>query len=412
MDQKTFNTLKETSEKMTVWSIIGVIVGVGLAIYTVTFVITYMTEQYRLVSNPENNARIKALALAKLENRYLGHGRSTLSNGPVARMPENQRLLINTDVFSCRYAGYLGPLANGIYSEDDAVRIACEAGVRLFVVEVGMMKDHVSPVLVARNSAGAHVGNTYGSLKAVASALRTHGFAYGRSDPLMVYIHVHEYPNIGTEPKNYFAFCSTLATQLGPLESHFLTDSSRGPYSRQGREADLFYTPVKEFSKSVILMTNLDTTCFRKSSDYGIDAVKPAQDLDFMVHVRVYGEADKTDKKPTAFVSGPSYWLSTPQSMASGAQKATKEAFTIVLDDGLSADSYKRLRETYGVQSTAFGMFADEIDYMIGPDSVHYRDSWVDKPDNLRFKPAEPIIIKPADPRMDGNKGVLNTPTL
>ena len=401
-------TVSAAAQKMTVWSILGLIIGVGLAIYIVTFIISYLVEQRRLVSNPENNARIKALALAELEERYLGRSRSTYSSGPMTRLAEPQQLLINADVFSCRYAGYLGPLEHGIYSEDDAVRIACDAGVRLFVVEVGMMKDHVTPTLVARNSAGAHVGNTYGSIKAVVDALGRYAFRDGRSDPLLVYIHAHSAPNQATEPKNYFAFCSALASQLGGLDTYRLTNSSRGSYGRQGLENSVFYTPIKEFSNSAIIMTNLDTTCFRKPADYGLEPVKPAHDLDSMIHVRVYGETDKSEKKPAAYAVSPSYLTATPDSMIADAQKKTKESFTIVLDDGMSSLDYKNMREMYGVQAVAYAMFAEDIDSMIGQGSPHYKDSWIGKADGLRYIPAEPIAVTKADSRTDANQGVFN----
>lgn len=401
-------TVSAATQKMTVWSILGLIIGVGLAIYIVTFIISYLIEQRRLVSNPENNARIKALALAELEERYLGRTRTTLMSGPMTRLAEPQQLLINADIFSCRYAGYLGPLEHGIYSEDDAVRIACDAGVRLFVVEVGMMKDHVTPVLVARNRAGAHVGNTYGSVKAVVDALGRYAFREGRSDPLIVYIHVHSAPNIATEPKNYFAFSSALASQLAGLDTYRLSNTSRGSYGRQGLEGSIFYTPLKEFNNSAIIMTNLDTSCFRKPADYGLEPVKPAHDLDSMIHVRVYGEADKTEKKPAAYAVSPSYLTATPVSMIADAQKKTKESFTIVLDDGMSSLDYKNMREMYGVQAVAYALFDSDIDYIIGQGSPHYKDSWIGKVDGLRFIPVEPIVVDKADARVDANQGVLN----
>ena len=396
---------------MSVWAILGIMIGIFLVFSVISWTLTYMTKQYRLVSNPENNARIRQEALTAMESRYLGHGRATLMNGPVAQIPEVQRLLINTDVFSCRYAGYLGPLSNGIYSEDDAVRIACEAGARLFVVEVGMRKDHVTPMLVAYKD-GAHVGNTYGSIKAVADALKRYAFMYGRSDPLMVYVHVYEHPDISVEPNNYFTFCRSIAQQLGGLESYLLGDSPQGSYSRRGREDQLFFTPLKELSNSVILMTNLDTTCFRKTRDYGISSVKASEDLDLMVHARVYTEGAVTDKKPAVFAAEPYYWLSTPKNMTAETQKNTKEAYSIVLDTGVGSDDYKKLRETYGVHSVAFSLFQPIADYIIGSESAHYKDSWLAKPDALRFKPAEPIVVLPPDPRMNANKGILDSPTI
>ena len=399
-------------EKMTVWSILGLIIGVGLAVYIVMFVISYLIEQRRLISNPENNARIKALSLATLEERYLGRTRSTYSSGPMVRLPEPQQLLINADVFSCRYAGYLGPLEHGIYSEDDAIRIACDAGVRLFVIEVAMMKDHVSPTLVAVNAAGNHVGNTRGSIKAVADALGRYAFSAGRSDPLLVYIHVHSAPNQATEPKNYFAFCEAIASQLGGLDSYRLSNSSRGSYGRQGLQDTIFYTPIKEFNNSAIIMTNLDTSCFRKPADYGLEPSKPSRDLDALVHVRVYGESTKTTTKPAAVAVSPSYLTSTPQSMIADAQKSTKESFTIVLDDGMSAADYKNLRELYGVQAVAFALFDNDIDAIIGQDSPHHKHSWIGKVDGLRFIPAEPIVVNKASPQVDANKGILNAVTL
>lgn len=408
-------SMESSTKGMSIFSIIGIIIVGSLVIYGLYSLITYTLNGYKVISSPENNARIKSEQLALLENKYMGHGRSPWTSSPLMSIPQNEQLLINSQPYSVRYAGYAGPTQHGVYDEDNMIRIMCEAGARLFILEVGMDKNHVTPYLIARDSTGYNNSNTRGSIKAVADALQKYGFIYGRSDPLIVYVHVHEYPIIGTEPKNYIAFCGEIASQLGGLESRFLTDSPQGTYGRQGLEDSLFFTPVKDYTGRAILMTNLDTSCFRKIRDYGVKSVKASQDLDLITHVRVVGQSTKLTKKPAAFSADASYWLATPPTMIGDAVTKNKETFSIVFPTEIgqmSADKYEKLLKTYGVNSVPFIMFEQDIDYMIGPDSPHYKTSWLAKSEGLRFHPPAPILISPADPKTNSNGGRIVAPSL
>ena len=390
----------------TVLGLIKKIVGIVLAFFLLYYLLfSPLADAYSWRNTDSNNEAIASYQLAKLENRYLGRKRAALGASDFMKLAEDERMLINSQVYACRYAGYLGPTTHGVYSEDDAIRIACDAGYRLFVLEVAVQRDGITPYLCAYKN-GSRVHNVAGSIQKVATALNKYAFM-DRADPLILYIHAHDYPKYEEDPsaerlENYMAFCQRIAEELAPLEGRFLGDGPLGTYKRQGLEKQLFYMPATKFENSTIVMTNLDTTMFRTRR-----VSNPKKDLDYIVNCRVYPKTGKQEGAPAATVSDTAYWTDIPKADTLGAVNDARSTYSIVLlDDETTAGQATKLWTTYGIQAAAMPLYG-EAPYISGPDSKFYKASWTAKTAETLYKPLPAIAIKAADPRTNANGGKI-----
>ena len=392
----------------TVFGLVKKIVGIILAVLILYYLLfAPLQNAYTWRNTDSNNKAIAEYQLALLEKRYLGHMRKPLTSAQLG-LKEDERMLVNTQVYACRYAGYLGPTEHGVYSEDDAIRIACDAGYRFFVLEVDVMRDGVTPYLCAYKGA-SRVHNMAGSIKKVATALNKYAFN-GRSDPLMVYVHAHGYPKYEENPSaevmdNYMSFCQRIAEELAPLEGRFLGDGPLGTYKRQGLEKQIFYMPTDKFENSTIVMTNLDTTIFRSRA-----VSNPKKDLDYIVNCRVHGKTGKQETAPSATVAGAAYWTDIPAADTLAAVNEARSTYSIVLlEDGATGKNVEKLWNNFGIQAVAMPLdYAEaQVPYINGPDSKFYKDSWTSKSATTLYKPLPAISVKAADPRMNANGGKI-----
>ena len=355
---------------------------------------------------------------AVLEERYGGQERGALAVSPVAALPASQQMLINTQVFASRYAGYLGPARGGVFPKDpyDNAYMTYTTGFRLVVIELAMEPDHVTPKLVAIDGQGIYgeVGGAERSRdylkKYIGGLMEAHKSRAG--DPLILYFHFHSAPPAGTEPKNFRAFTGAVAKALAPAAPYLLRESPTGTYSRQGQESKLFFTAPKDLgARPVIVLTNIDTTHYRKAGS----AVPADADFDLMVHARVYGEGDTRKGKPAAFAAPASYWLATPEKMVADAQASCKETFSIVFPVApaeLTKAQINTLYNVYGVHAIAYPMFDDEASDLWGPASPHRKSAWLAKPEPLRFVPPAPIMVAEASPKTNSGGGRIQAPKL
>ena len=203
------------------------------------------------------------------------------------------------------------------------------------------------------------------------------------------------------------------------MDPYILRDSPTGSYSRQGLESKLFLTEIKDLgSKSVIIMTNMDTSLSRKQQGTpgGIQGMTPfTHDFDLKVHARVYGEGDTLKGKPAVFAAPASYWLTTPEKQIADAQERCKETFSIVFPVApgeLSKAQVNTLYNVHGVHAIAFPMFDDDAADLWGPDSPHRKSAWLAKPEALRYVPPAPIQIAPASAKTNSGGGRIVAPKL
>lgn len=411
-----------------------------LAIVCICLVIYFLYKAFANTSylaTDSNIRRIQSERDTQLAKLLQAPTRSGLESA-VAQIPEDQRLLINTSVLGVRLAGYLGPYSYGVFQEDTATRIALQTGARCLVLEIDYLEGSPDPILLYRNSWGLKYSLNAGSIEKVAKNLAGRAFSQigdgapssVANNPLIVVLYFRNAPSLATEPKKYISFLASVSRQLQSLKNLLVAQTPQGDFRRQGLESQLFFFPTKLFENKVLLFTNVDTTPFRSLSQYGIqEQYGPEDDLDYLVHARLYGRespspfsntsSPSSSQQPAAVLSTPQYWLTIPPDRLQEAVANTKKAWTLVMDpdaetEQLTADALKQLFTTYGVQCVPISL-ADspqKVDKWLATGGPFASSAWNVKPEPLRFIPPKAIPIQKPMPQMNAAGGALPSPSL
>ena len=131
MDRSAIFSRLATSDKYIILKVIAII----LLLCALIYITRYVIHKYSSISSPTTVKNTNKDRVALLNNRIepLIGTKKSIYDSP---LPENQSLLLNYQVNSCRLAGYLSPLQDGVFAEEDAVRLALGSGCRLFVIEI------------------------------------------------------------------------------------------------------------------------------------------------------------------------------------------------------------------------------------------------------------------------------------
>ncbi len=373
-----------------------------------------------------------------LTNRWSGISQRRTGLASVdSALPANQRLLINVAGLGARYLGYLGPFNNGTFSEDAATRIALSSGARCLVIEVDRLQGGADPVLLYRDGWGQKQSLNNGSIQRVATSIAARAFNPANDsvpsaladDPLLVVVYFHSTPNAVESPKDYIRFLGKVAQGLQPLAGLLVGQTPQGDFRRQAQESQLFFTPYSVFSRRIIMMTNADTTPFRRLGPLGMTGeITPTQDFDLMVHARLYtpvaglnlgvSSVPTTSVVPAAIITTPDYWLQTPPDRFADAQTQTKRAWTLVMQPiGTETNTpvkeqLKKLFTSFGVHCVPLCIFdsAATTDLFVGSGQLFSRAAWAVKPELLRFIPPQPIPVLKPIPQTNARGGALIAP--
>lgn len=350
--------------------------------------------------------------------------------------PENERALLNFAVLGCRVAGYLGPRMNGVFAEESAVENAIKMGCRLFVLDIDYLDAKPSkPILVCRDDTGNLLSNNTGSIQKVAASI----IAYTRrqrgagTDPILILLNVQRLP--GGQPKGRQAlqFMAEIARQLAPLYQYLLRSTEEGDAQQQRLQDILFKLPITRFENQVILLTNVDTSGFR---DRDAGEFEPQRDLDLLVNARVYTNEDKALKNyqfpessnvASAVANTWSYYTTIPSANYTSEIEKTRNTFSIAMMRSLSAppapEDVDTLVNKLGVQGIVIHPFPNVDEFAVKKEtetltagiyapSFFESFSFIPKAGVLRYKQPAPIVIPPADPKLNANGGILTAPVV
>jgi len=380
-----------------------------------------------LLSKISTKPTVDAITAARLQvlNKRLESLQGTQSSIYTISLPDNQNLLLNYQVAGCRLAGYLGPLQDGVFKEEDAVRLALAAGNRLFVLEISALAENpTEPLLIARDSGGYKRALNDGSIKKVCSALASTGCAGYIPDPLIVVLYFHDAPSVTTNPSGYIEYLSKVAMALQPLIPHHLGLTNVGNFTRQGMETSLFSYSTDFYKNKVIIMTNAKTTYFRDLTQIGINRRIPQnKDLDFFVHARLYNQASGGDlgiteiapsgTSPRAIITDDAYFLTTPPDRINETNNLTRNTFTIVMKKDPTylptPEQATLLLSTYGVSCIPTDTFGDSGKGLF---KEFTKNLFIAKPITLRFTKPAPIVPNVPNPALDARGGNLVAPVL
>ncbi len=260
------------------------------------FVILYLV--YYFGFRPPSKDNIFVAATGDVRRFFEG-----FENAPPSSLDPSNQPLLNLQPMAMKQAGYIGPrIQDGTFDLDTGLRSALKNGVRAFTLQIDYLEKKKDPekfapvgepTLLYRNDSGLLISSNGASLKEAAAMIANYAFAeesIGSTLPLILYLHFTRTPNPIKEPEEYLKFLSATAEALEPIQPHVLTNSPEGPTSRQRNEIGVLRTPVSQLSKKIILISNADTTLFRRTEQLAMKDFDQKKDLDAMVHIRAYAE--------------------------------------------------------------------------------------------------------------------------
>jgi hypothetical protein len=408
---------------------------ISLIIYALIF--AFQTKQD--LATPDNISRTATLQLAHMQKLYASTQGKKGIETVFSSIPDDQRLLINTSVLSTRLAGYLGPFDSGVFSEDNATRMALSTGSRCIIIEIDHEETSFDPKLIYRDGGGIKRSLNMGSIGLVAKSIAGRAFTPSAdsvpgqlaNNPLFVVLYFARAPSMATRQREYIKYLAQVAEQLQPLKDYLVGQTPQGDFRRQQLESQLFYMPYTIFSKQIILMTNADTTPFRRLDALGMTGeINMNNDLDLMTHVRLYSkespsglgitQVPSTNIAPSAVITRPYYWLAMPPDRLLEAQGQTKKAWTLVMEpvanetNTPNKSNLNRLLNEFGVQSVPYCLFdkKESVEAYGGITGAYRTTAWITKPELIRYIPPKPLVIQKASPKTNSNGGAIFSPLL
>jgi hypothetical protein len=292
-----------------------------------------------------------------------------------AQVQENETSMINFAPLTCQDTGYIGPLENGVFAENDAVNMALRAGARCFVLNIDYHEDQTLPIdlfgkpneprLIYRDVGGVIKCINTGQIKLVTQALSNTAFSNTISnpnDPLFVVLFFQREPKGSLDDK--LVYYSKVAEQLEPLIPYHLGQTPQGDYHRQQKQNDLIYQPITDFEKKVVVLCNVDTSMFRGKN------FAPTKDLDYFVHLRLFKESTDTygatgtvesKTMPRGIVNSVANFTVIPENKYKDTSDSTKMRWTLAYTNAASNPSpasLKYMMQTLGVQSVPLWLFS------------------------------------------------------
>ncbi len=279
---KIFNAIIGNKVMRVILILLALLVGV----YTV----------YYYYYRPDKNVTYLAAAKADISSLFEGFQ----NVDPGLDSPDAIQPLLNLQPLAMKQVAYIGPkVSGGQFDIDSGLRTAIKNGVRFFTLQIDYLevkKDPKKfppmgePAIVYKDDRNVLISTNGLRVADVARVFADYAFseeAVGSAYPLILYLHFTRTPDAVKAPEEYLNFLSKTAADLEPLFGYHM---NRGNFIRQQNELELLRTPVKDLSKKVIYMTNVDTSMFRRAEVLGMKAFEPRYDLDYLTHVRVYAD--------------------------------------------------------------------------------------------------------------------------
>ncbi len=216
--------------------------------------------------------------------------------------------LVNLQPLTIKQAGFVGPIRSGVFSERDAVQQSLRAGFRSFIFQIDYHEDDTKkppsfpgkgePCLLYRNDAGVLTSINAGSIKKTAEAIADLAFQptlAAKNDPVLIVLHGLRAPDSVSQPREYLAYCSKIASQLKALAPYHLGLTSEGDYHRQALAGQLFTSNFSKLEKKVVILSTFDTSLFRSVEKLGMKPYSPVDDLDYWVNAQIFKEDEKAN---------------------------------------------------------------------------------------------------------------------
>lgn len=406
---------------------------VFVAVFIVLIIagISVVLNKQSALSTPSNIERIAGTQTTQFESRLIPYFKPKTSLGGQT-VPVNQKVLVNFAPLTVNQPGYIGPELNGVYKEQDGIAAALKAGARCFVLPIdyhensGLPKpafpDAGEPCLLYRDEGGVIRSLNAGSIQKVSETLANLAFnniVPLNKDPLIVVLYFVRTPQANT--REYLRYCSKVAKALNPLIPFMLGQAPEGIYNRQSRQDEILYTPIANLERRVVVMCNIDTSIFRNPKSVGLQTVPTKEDLDFMVHMRLFKQGDDTlgateragqNTFARGYMERLSYYTVIPDNRIRDTVDTNRIRWIVALSPkNPTVKDMQTITGKLGVQCVALNLFSFD-DTIEGLMDLWKKTGWIPKPEPIRFTIPEPYKPKQPSPKLNANQGQLSSPTV
>ena len=202
-------------------------------------------------------------------------------SGVYSLVDKSTTALVNWRPLTVRLAGYLGGITttyDGVFDMTKGTQLALAQGARAFVFDIDYLDaTPCLPVVINRDDAGYMRSLHTGSIKEGCQALADKAFATNY-DPVIVIVYIRRLPEGDQQQRTFLA---GIAKSLNPLSTYHLGSTEQGNFHNCLSEANLFTSPIMNYQKKFIILTNYDTTALPAKSN-------PKDSLNFWTNARIY----------------------------------------------------------------------------------------------------------------------------
>ncbi len=371
--------------------------------------------------------------LAKLSQKYesMREQRQPVSS-QLGSMSDAEQCFVNFYGLGCRFTGYLGPFEEGYFDPQNAVKLACNAGCRVFVLEIDYVDScdgtqQYYPQIVVRDINGRlrikPNSNTplcksaqNDNIKDVCQAIEDNAFNV-TSDPVVIVLFFLRQPPGSYKSQTVLEYYSRVAKALSPFKDRLITNILEGgSFFRQKQEGRLLINKITDYNNKVLIFSNANTNGFRENNTFDT-----MSDLDFLVNLRLnysqtqLGCTDSLAQGNYGILETVQDYLIIPSDRVEDVANDTKLRWTICLQKNpsqpVSQADYNKVTQTFGIHCIPIQLFSDTEDFIFG-NNLFNTASFIPKPEALRY--VKPPIVIPGEPNpnTNANQGMLRSPTI
>ncbi len=353
-------------------------------------------------------------------------GQKSLYKDLLPSLTSAERYLINLQPLTAYYGGFLGPLDKGEFKPADYIRRAMQAGIRSFVLPISRYIDDnkKEPNWPPSGFPSISFRDAKGDITSV-NGMRIRDFVRAlmmnmqensaqAQEPILLYLLADvKVPDPLDEEQLYVTFMHDIAKELKDLDpSRLMSAGIRGTaIGGQAERAILMEMPLEELKGKVLIATNFQVSLALKDK-YKTMTPSLFQYSNFILQPMGGSTASQGTVPNIVQSSGnpntANLMLKLSDVVGSkvpwGDQSRTVW-HAAILNDPYASPPAAQVEEATkkGIQSIAIPFFyTGEEDQKIAKESWSKWKgfAWRVKEKDLRYSKPEPVVVKPADPRM------------
>jgi hypothetical protein len=191
------------------------------------------------------------------------------------------RSLLNWRPLTVRLAGYIngpnGPM-DGVFSPAFGINAALTLGARGFFFDIDYEEaTPCIPTIMFRDDSGIKRSLNNGIINEAMTELASKAFTTNY-DPVLIIVYLRRIPPGKNQQSKFFG---VIASSLNPLSQYHLGQTDKGNFHNCRSESLLFTSPITEYQKKFIVITNYDTSKLPSQRN-------PKDSLHYWTNARIY----------------------------------------------------------------------------------------------------------------------------